>query len=85
MGIWYEVAIAEYLNEVFKKGQGARFVLYPWGSEEDSLRGRDGLLILPSSIKGIPIDCTTDDRHKKNLVFLVDKRWFAGTGRRLKV
>jgi hypothetical protein len=83
-GIWYEVAIAEYLNETFKRGSGYRLFLYPWGSAED-LAGKDGALCPPKPARCIPVDFTTDDRKKKNLVLLVDKRWFVGVGRTLKV
>ena len=84
-GIWYEVAIAEYLSELFRGGQGARFVLYAWGSYEDTVLGRDAILLLPGTNKGIPVDFTTDDRRKTNLVLKLDKAWFAGRGRGLEV
>lgn len=85
VGIWYEVAIAEFLNEEFKKGAGARIVLYPWGSYEDTILGKDALFVLPGETKGIPIDFTTDDRHKRSLVFLLHKRWFTGIGRHARI
>lgn len=84
-GIWYEVAVAEFLTEQFKSGEGARIVLYPWGSYEDTVLGRDALLVMPGATKGIPMDFTTDDRRKKNLVFLLHKRWFVGLGRHVKI
>jgi hypothetical protein len=84
-GIWYEVAVAEFLSEQFKKGEGARIVLYPWGAYEDTVLGRDALLVMPGATKGIPMDFTTDDRRKKNLVFLLHKRWFVGLGRHARI
>ena len=76
VGIWYEVAIKEYLAKRFSAGMGATISLYDWGSIEDQI-GRDGLIKIPAPISAsYSIDFTTDPSKKTSLCFPVDKRWF---------
>lgn len=84
-GIWYEVAIVEFLLEV-GGAAGLRIHLYPWGSYEDTQLGKDALIYLPPPFGyAVAVDFTTDDRFKQGHTFKIDKRWFSGTKRSLKV
>ena len=85
LGIWYEVAIAEYLLEV-GGAAGLRIHLYPWGSYEDTRLGKDALIFLPAPYGfAVAVDFTTDDRFKQGHTFKIDKRWFSGERATLKV
>ncbi len=84
-GIWYEVAITEYLLAA-AAGSGLRIHLYPWGSYEDTRLGKDALIYLPPPYGyAVAVDFTTDDRFKQGHTFKIDKRWFSGDHATLRV
>ncbi len=83
-GLWYEVALARYLNEIAFTPNGPRVFLEAWGSAADNFRQQDALVCVPT-FDCRAVDFTTNDRDKVNFTMLIDKRWFKGEGPTLEV